>query len=50
MRPVLNTTDEQRVVVVEDAEGDAIVASPGDSPRLRTESVRLASSLGGSVS
>lgn len=37
----LNTTDEERVVVVEDAEGDATVASPGDSPAGEVVSERL---------
>jgi len=32
VRAVLDTADEERVVVVEDTEGDAVVTSPGDAP------------------
>lgn len=34
VRPVLNTNDEERVVVIEDVEGSATVAAPGDTVAL----------------
>ncbi len=41
VRSVLNPADQEGVVVVEDAEGDAIVTAPCDSPAFQLVTERL---------